>query len=151
MKIYIVRHHYNNGESYEDYREYTDDSLFSTEDKALAFYCSKIIPDYMGEYSIYEKTLDTQEEALIEKSPWVDCAYYRYEYKEEYEEDYSDFEIPDKWEPIDAGESLEEYKSVLEELEAEEEWLTTKREQGEILDEIENDRINDALKESDKM
>ena len=34
---------------------------------------------------------------------------------------------------------------------AENEWLTTKREQGEILDEIEEDRLNDELAESDRI
>lgn len=74
MKIYVVTHFYDNGESYEDYREYTDYFMFSTEAKAYAFYCEKILSDYEGRYSMYEKELDTQKQTLLEVSPWVACS-----------------------------------------------------------------------------
>lgn len=74
MKIYVVTHFYDNGESYEDYREYTDYFMFSTEAKAYTFYCEKILSDYEGRYSMYEKELDTQKQTLLEVSPWVECS-----------------------------------------------------------------------------
>ena len=95
MKIYVVTHFYDNGESYEDYREYTDYAMFSTEAKAYAFYSEKILSDYEGNYSIIEWALDTQEIVLLEKSPWVECSSlnscddWQGDYEPEYEpEDY---------------------------------------------------------------
>lgn len=155
MKIYVVSHYYDNGESYEDYREYKDSYMFSTEGKAYAFYCDKILSDYEGKYLMYEWELDTQNVTLIEKSPWVDCTSpYQY-FHNEYPEDYEPVYECDSQEQYDSkdyiDDNIAESVSLLEELEAEEEWLTTKREQGEILDEIETDRLNDALKESDEV
>lgn len=74
MKIYIVTHFYNNGESYEDYREYIEYFMFSTEGKAYSFYCEKILSDYEGRYSVFEWELDTQDKTLLEESPWVKCS-----------------------------------------------------------------------------
>lgn len=158
MKIYIVTHFYDNGESYEDYREYTDYFMFSTEDKAYAFYCEKILLDYEGRYSMYEKELDTQKQTLLEVSPWVECSsMYQYEpCFEDYEPCLEDYE-PDPWEQYaDSTDyvddyTMAEYESIQDELRAEDEWLTTKREQGEILDEIEEDKLNDELAESEKV
>lgn len=154
MKIYVITHFYNNGESYEDYREYTDYFMFSTEAKAYAFYCDKILSDYEGRYSIYERELDTQEQTLLEQSPWVECvpSYIQ----EPSPEDYPDYE-PDPWEQYaDSTDYVDDYtiaehESIQDELKAEKEWLTTKREQGEILDEIEEDRLNDELAESERV
>ena len=154
MKIYVVTHFYDNGESYEDYREYTDYFMFSTEAKAYGFYCDKILSDYEGRYSMYEKELDTQEQTLLEQSPWIKCTpSYAYEPSPE---DYHDYE-PNPWEHYDDYVSYDdeytmaECESIQDELKAEEEWLTTKREQGEILDEIEEDRLNDELAESERV
>ena len=154
MKIYVVTHFYDNGESYEDYREYTDYFMFSTEEKAYAFYCDMILSDYEGRYSMYEKELDTQKQTLLEVSPWVKCSsMYQYE---PYEPCFEDYE-PDPWEQYaDAVDyvddyTMAEYESIQDELKAEDEWLTTKREQGEILDEIEEDRLNDELEESERV
>jgi hypothetical protein len=90
MKIYVVTHFYDNGESYEDYREYTDYFMFSTEAKAYVFYCDMILSDYEGRYSMYEKELDTQKQTLLEVSPWVKCtSYYDEHWQGEYDpEDY---------------------------------------------------------------
>ena len=38
MKIYIVSHYWDNGESYEDYRDYEDLFHFSTLKKATTFF-----------------------------------------------------------------------------------------------------------------
>lgn len=154
MKIYVVSHYYDNGESYEDYREYTEYAMFSTENKAYAFYCEKILSDYEGRYSMIEWELDTQKTILLERSPWVKCSsMYQYEPNEPCLEDYE----PDPWEQyadsVDYVDdyTMAEYESIQDELKAEDEWLTTKREQGEILDEIEEDRLNDELEESERV
>lgn len=101
MKIYVVTHFYDNGESYEDYREYTDYFMFSTEAKAYAFYCEKILSDYEGRYSMYEKELDTQKQTLLEVSPWVKCtSYYDEQWQGEYEPEYEPEDYyPDPMEP----------------------------------------------------
>jgi ribonucleoside-triphosphate reductase len=71
-------------------------------------------------------------------------------------EDYPDYE-PDPWEQYaDSTDYVDDYtmavyESIQDELKAEDEWLTTKREQGEILDEIEEDRLKDELAESDRI
>lgn len=100
MKIYVVTHFYDNGESYEDYREYTDYFMFSTEAKAYAFYCEKILSDYEGRYSMYEKELDTQKQTLLEVSPWVKCtSYYDEQWQGEYEPEYEpEYDYPDPME-----------------------------------------------------
>lgn len=74
MKIWIVEHHYDNGESYEDYREYIDYTVFSTYDKAMGFYCSKIIPYYEGKYILKSIEADTQRWSKLEESPYVKCS-----------------------------------------------------------------------------
>lgn len=151
MKIYVVTHFYDNGESYEDYREYTDYFMFSTEAKAYAFYCDKILLDYEGRYSMYEKELDTQKQTLLEVSPWVKCSsMYPYEpCLEDYESDPCE-QYTDSVDYVDDY-TMAVYESIKDELKAEAEWLTTKREQGEILDEIEEDRLNDELAESERI
>ena len=101
MKIYVVTHFYDNGESYEDYREYIEYAMFSTEGKAYAFYCEKILSDYEGRYSIFEWELDTQAKTLLEESPWVKCtSYYREQWQGEYEPEYEpEYDYPD---PMDS-------------------------------------------------
>ena len=102
---------------------------------------------------MYEKELDTQKQTLLEVSPWVKCSSM---YSYDRPEDYDDYE-PDPWElyadSVDYVDdyTMAEYESIQDELKAEDEWLTTKREQGEILDEIEEDRLNDELEESERV
>lgn len=146
MKIYVVIHFYDNGESYEDCRDYTDYYVFSTEAKAYGFYCDQILSDYEGKYSMYEKELDTQKQTLLEESPWVECRpMYQYDScLEDYEPDVDSIDYDDDY-------SKAEIESVQDELKAEEEWLTTKREQCELLEEIEEDRLNAELAESEKV
>lgn len=106
MKIYVVTHFYDNGESYEDYREYIEYAMFSTEAKAYAFYCEKILSDYEGRYSVFEWELDTQEKTLLEESPWVKCSsmYSCDDWQGEYEPEYN----PEDYYP-DPMESYKEY------------------------------------------
>lgn len=74
MKIWIIKHCYDNGESYEDYRDYERYEFYSTFNKAYKAYCEHLLSDYKGRYYLIEKTLDTQEEFELEKSPWINCS-----------------------------------------------------------------------------
>lgn len=106
MKIYIVTHFYDNGESYEDYREYEYYYMFSTDAKAYAFYCEQILSDYEGRYSLIEWELDTQKRVLIEESPWVNCTS---EWDRMCEENAREQET--EWEPpyLDPADSIYDY------------------------------------------
>lgn len=164
MKIYVVTHFYDNGESYEDYREYTDYFMFSTEAKAYNFYCEKILSDYEGKYSIIEWALDTQEKVLLEESPWIECSSLNsYEdWQGDYEPEYDQLEPcydqygyyfnprdPEK-RSHDALWALEmlEREEYYEELSLENEWLThegTNYQEWEEVNEEIRKRKNDIL------
>lgn len=73
MKIYIVKHQYDNGESYEDYREYSDYNYYSTLKKASTFFWNKVADEYEGKYQLIEWELDTQDQRVLEESPWITC------------------------------------------------------------------------------
>lgn len=146
MRIWIVKQHQDNGEYYEDRYAWDNYWYFSSWEKAYAFYCDNIIEDYKGEFSIIEKTLDTQEETISEVSPWGG-----YTTMDDYlESDY--YEVDDELvmpeEDYDYY-ACAEYEGIQKELEAEAEWLEHKGEQYEILESIEQDRLEDELKESD--
>lgn len=61
MEIYIVSHKYDNGESFEDKCFYEDRQHFSTKEKAIQYYNSKITAEYIGSYSIIKVPLDSPE------------------------------------------------------------------------------------------
>lgn len=150
MKIYIVSHYYDNGESYEDYRDYETHFHFSTLEKANSFFWEKVVSDYEGKWMMVEKTLDTQEEKELETTPYLEChsAWYDccphdpdYEYEidpfekwadEHYwngEPKYPERSIEDAWEFIDWLEdpdnpSIMKETSYLEEIEFERDWLS---------------------------
>ena len=154
MKIWIVKHHQDNGEHYEDRYTWDEFYYFSSYEKALAYYCDHIIDDYLGSFSIVEKTLDTQEETELEYSPWggytsmyddVDneC------YSEDYEDDHYCDDSEDGWPSLSIDE-LAEQQSIQEELMAEKEWLTHEGENYQIFKEIEEcelAKLNKALDE----
>ena len=75
MYIYVVKHLYDNGESYEDYREYEDYEMFSTYSRANQVYWIKVSdPDgYEGKFQLIEWELDTQDQQVLEESPWLTC------------------------------------------------------------------------------
>ena len=75
MKIYIVRHDYDNGESYEDYREYKDYSMFSSLELASTVFWREVASEdgYEGRYYLLEWELDTQKVEILEDSPWIRC------------------------------------------------------------------------------
>ena len=101
MKIYVVSHYYDNGESYEDYREYENHELYSTYQKAKDKFWASVVGDYEGKYVLTEWELDTQEREILEESAWITCKpYYNDEWQGDYEPDYEDYDCsPD---PIDS-------------------------------------------------
>lgn len=93
MKVWIVSHFWDNGEKYrEDLLEYQDYKIFSTYQKAMDYYCSCIIPAYIGQYILDEYEVDTHEVMQLEKSPWEDCPCQYPDHEPEYEPDESDYE-----------------------------------------------------------
>ena len=93
MKIYIVSHYYDNGESYEDYREYEDHLYFSTFKKASSSFWKKVTDDYEGKFILETVELDTQEREILEESPWIKCtSYYDEEWQGEHEPEYDQLE-----------------------------------------------------------
>lgn len=89
MKIYVVSHYFDNGESYEDYREYEEHKLYSTLQIASEYFWASVAGDYEGKYVLTEWELDTQEKKTLEESTWITCRPY---YNEEWqgEPDYDD-------------------------------------------------------------
>lgn len=93
MKIYVVSHYYDNGESYEDYREYENHELYSTYQKAKDKFWASVISDYEGKYVLTEWELDTQEKSILEESTWIKCKpWYNDEWQGDYEPDYEDYD-----------------------------------------------------------
>lgn len=73
MKIYTVTHYYNNGESYEDYREYVDVWYYSALEYAQIIFSEFVAKGYGGQFVLKEVTLDSQEVNILEKSEYVRC------------------------------------------------------------------------------
>jgi len=155
MIIYAVVHNYDNGESYEDYREYKDVYLFETYEKANTFFWDKVTSDYQGKYSLYDWELDTQKQNLLDESEWITCTpcYYDYYNQNDYEED-EDYQEPnDEFQPQLDKEAIEDYLYTLPNIQeqiVEEEWLKHKGENYEILHQIEEDKLEDELKASEE-
>ncbi len=105
MKIYVVTHFYDNGESYEDYRGYEEHKLYSTYQLGLRAFYDSVESDYEGKFTLTEWELDTQERYLLEESAWVECKpYYNEEWQGDYEPEYN----PEDYYP-DPMDSYKEY------------------------------------------
>lgn len=74
MKIYLIKWDYDNGLTYEDYRTGVMYYMYSTLCLAEKAYYAFIYYEYEGKYTLIEKTLDTQEEKILEESPWRNCS-----------------------------------------------------------------------------
>ena len=151
MKVYSVEHKYDNGESYEDYREYTDVKLFSTYERANTFFWERVISDYKGKYLMHEWELDTNEKKLLDESEYIACK--PYDPFDDYYEDDDYQECEDNYQQVDK-ETIEDYlwsMPIFEEQIAEEEWLKHKGENYEVLHQIEEDQLEDALAELEEM
>lgn len=109
MKVFAVKHSWDNGLSYEDYRAYESYKLFSTQQKAESYYYLHVVEKYEGKYTLIEWQLDTQEQIVLDECPYVQCTSecsYDYEDHDPYEEDlYSQ----EDWWPngIDPHDSIE--------------------------------------------
>lgn len=148
MKVWIVSHFWDNGEKYrEDLLEYQDYKIFSTYQKAMDYYCSCIIPAYIGQYILDEYEVDTHEVMQLEKSPWEDCPCQYPDYEPEYEPeepDYDTSELEDKLDEYHCpSESLDFDYSY--EISCEEQWLTHEGENYKIFEEIKKCENNKLL------
>ena len=135
MKIYVVSHYYDNGESYEDYREYENHELYSTYQKAKDKFWASVVSDYEGKYVLTEWELDTQEKSTLEESAWIKCTSWydkqsccyepdpeEYEYDEDY--DYPPDPGADALEALKYLVVMEDREAYHRELDLEREWLT---------------------------
>ena len=93
MKIYIVSHYWDNGESYEDYRSFEEHFHFSTLEKASKFFQEKTT-SFEGKWKLSCKELDTQNSELIEETSYNEChsTFWDWEDEEDYEPAYSEIE-----------------------------------------------------------
>lgn len=164
MDIYIVSHYYNNGESYEDYREGETHEFYSSFEKASKAFWNYVCDNYEGKFVLIRKTLDTQEAECLEESVWIKCSpwYCQEEWQGEYEPEYDQLEPcydqygyyfnprdPEK-RSHDALWALEmlEREEYYEELSLENEWLThegTNYQEWEEVNEEIRKRKNDIL------
>lgn len=153
MKIYTVNHYYNNGESYEDYREYEDILYYSTLDKAWSVFWEKVTSDYEGIFYLKELTLDTQKTKVLEGSVWIDCkSSWDYPSEPDYignydDYYYGDYDYNDYY--IDPYEELQ--MRELEEMEDIENWLTHEGENYKIFEEINAIRLENLLKDLEEL
>lgn len=69
-EIYVILLNFDNGESYEDHKEYNFKKYFSTLEKATEFYNKKVKEPYIGAYFLYRIPLDTTFEEGHELTPW---------------------------------------------------------------------------------
>ena len=106
MKIYVVSHYYDNGESYEDYREYENHELYSTYQKAKDKFWASVVGDYEGKYVLTEWELDTQEKRQLEESAWIKCKPW-YDDEWQGDPDYDDYNC--EYTGPDPHDSIEEY------------------------------------------
>lgn len=148
MKIWIVKHEMDNGEKYrEDYDHWETYKYFSSLDKAECYYYPHVCEKYEGKFILIEKTLDTQEEEILEESPWENCIPddgSEYDFPEpDYDYDYyppmPEDNIKEAWDYIDKCEKYED----LDESELIEEYMKTPHENYEIYQEILNDQLED--------
>ena len=130
MKIYVVSHYYDNGESYEDYRTYEDHFYYSTLKLATSLFWDKATGDYEGKWVFQSVELDTQKTERLEETPYLPCssqweAYFEQDNPEPEDEEYDDFPDPNK----SAEEAfryldMEDREDCYRELDIEREWLT---------------------------
>lgn len=158
MKVYVITHLWDNGESYEDYRESQCNMLYSTLDAAKSVYWSNVSKDYEGKFILREWELDTQYQTILEESKYIQCTPETYydDYDNDYQDDESDYDYG-RYQP-DPSASIEEYWQWCDQLddyedidpdeyECEYEWLTHKGENLADLQQLEIDELNKTLKE----
>lgn len=156
MNIWIVKHLMDNGERYpEDYNHWETYKYYSSLDLAEHYYYIVIYGRYEGKYQLIEKTLDTQEEKLIEESPWVNCTpadYSEYDYSDS---DYREFDgdVPEALptydnHPFDRKFVFDcwdddDMQNALDEMQEEDMYLRTPHETYELFKQLEQDQLDD--------
>jgi hypothetical protein len=150
MKIYIVSHYYDNGEPYEDYREYEDLLYYSTLEKAWDVFWEKVTSNYEGIIKLKELTLDTQEITILEESAWIDCkSNWDYLSEPDYMDNYDDYYYDDYNYGDDYNNAI--WETLEEESCAIDEWLTHEGENYKIFEEINAIRLANLLKDLEKL
>lgn len=150
MKIYTVNHYYDNGESYEDYKEYEDILYYSTLDKAWSIFWEKVTSDYEGIIKLKELTLDTQEVITLEESVWIDCkSSCDYPSELDYIGNYDDYYYDDFDYNRDYDDDL--WETYEEEICTIDEWLTHEGENYKIFEEINAIRLANLLKDLEEL
>ena len=130
MKIYLVSHYYDNGESYEDYRTYEDHFYYSTLKLATSIFWDKATGDYEGKYVLSSVELDTQETECLEKTPYLPCSSQWEDYFEQNNPEPEDEEYDDLPDPNKSAEEAFRHLDMVDredcyrELDIEREWLS---------------------------
>lgn len=151
MKIYTINHYWNNGESYEDYREYENILYYSTLDKAYNIFWEKVTSDYEGIIKLKEITLDTQEIITLEESAWINCTSIWDSYEDNYIGDYNYTYEDDYYDTYSQYYNNAEMEVLEEESYAIDEWLTHEGENFKIFEEINAIRLTNILKDLENL
>lgn len=150
MKIYTVSHYYDNGESYEDYREYEDILYYSTLNKAWSVFWEKVTSNYEGIIRLKELTLDTQEAITLEESVWIDCKNsWDYPSEPDYMDNYDDYYYNNFDYYRDYNDAI--WETYEDEIYAIDEWLTHEGENYKIFEEINDIRLTNLLKDLEEL
>lgn len=150
MKIYTVNHYYDNGESYEDYREYEDILYYSSFENASKVFWEKVTNDYEGIFRLKEVTLDTQETKVLEESVWIDCKNsWDYPSEPDYIGNYDDYYYDDFDYDRDYDNAV--WQTLEDEICAIDEWLTHEGENYKIFEEINAVRLANLLKDLEEL
>lgn len=149
MKIYVLTHYWDNGEKYEDYREYESSSYYSTLKLVAEAYWNET-RDYEGSFTLFSVELDTQKKVTLIESEWVPCTS---SMQLLWEQEHSQKSSDDPY-GIDYDYNCDflyywRYPGCLEEKETEDfvvnEWLTHKGENYAVFKSLEEDKDFDAL------
>lgn len=73
MKVYAIIRNWDNGLSYEDYREYTAIDLYSNLNEAIDIYKTKTSNKYEGSVTLIEWEINTNNKKTLKESPYIDC------------------------------------------------------------------------------
>lgn len=149
MKIYTVNHYYDNGESYEDYREYEDILYYSTLEKAWSVFWEKVTSEYEGIIKLKELTLDTQEVTILEESICIDCKSSWNSQEPDYMDNYDDYYYEDFDYDRDYNNAM--WETYEDEIYAIDEWLTHEGENYKIFEEINAVRLANLLKDLEEL
>ena len=148
MKIYVLTHYWDNGESYDDYREYESSSYYSTLELAAKAYWDET-RDYKGSFTLFSVELDTQKKAILTKSENVPCpsAMQSLWWEQEYSQESSDDIYGIDYSYMCDDLYYWRYPACEEEDEEAltEEWLTHKGENYAVFKALEDDKDFDEL------